>query len=120
MALLRWHLERFGTSPDGRLFRTSRGGMVQESGYGVVWAEARRLSLTAAQAASPLGRRPYDLRHAAVSLWLNSGVDPTEVARRAGHSLAVLLGVYAKCIHGGEGAANEAISARLNGRQPQR
>jgi hypothetical protein len=26
--------------------------------------------------------RPYDLRHAAVSLWLNSGVPATEVDRR--------------------------------------
>ena len=29
--------------------------------------------------AAPLGCRPYDLRHAAVSLWLNSGVPATEV-----------------------------------------
>ncbi|WP_042401503.1 tyrosine-type recombinase/integrase [Streptacidiphilus carbonis] len=119
VSLLRWHLERFGTEPDGRLFRTSRGGMVQESGYGAVWAEARAHTFTSpAQFKSPLGRRPYDLRHAAVSLWLNSGVDPSEVARRAGHSLAVLLRVYAKCLHGGEAAANDAISARLNRNPP--
>ena len=37
-----------------------------------------------AQHASPL-TRPYDIRHAAVSLWLNSGVPATEVARHAGH-----------------------------------
>lgn len=29
------------------------------------------------RAASPLARRPYDLRHAAVSTWLNGGVPPT-------------------------------------------
>jgi hypothetical protein len=51
--------------------------------------------LTEAQYRSPLGRRPYDLRHAAVSLWLNSGVPATEVARRAGHGVAVLLKIYA-------------------------
>jgi hypothetical protein len=33
-----------------------------------------KAALTSAQYRSPLGRRPYDLRHAAVSLWLNSGV----------------------------------------------
>jgi hypothetical protein len=38
-------------------------------------------ALTPAQCRSPLGRRPYDLRHAAVSLWLNSGV-PTPPAPR--------------------------------------
>jgi len=45
----------------------------------VVWAEARKKVLTAAQCRPPLGRCPYDLRHAAVCLWLNSGV-PAEVA----------------------------------------
>jgi len=28
-----------------------------------VWAEARKQALTEAQFQSPLGRRPYDLRH---------------------------------------------------------
>ncbi|GAA5086080.1 hypothetical protein GCM10023259_098850 [Thermocatellispora tengchongensis] len=56
------------------------------------------LALTPAQVASPLARRPYDLRHAAVSLWLNGGVPAPEVAGRAGHGVDVLLRVYAKCI----------------------
>jgi hypothetical protein len=30
---------------------------------------------------SPPGRRSYDLRHAAVSLWLNSGVPTTDNSR---------------------------------------
>jgi hypothetical protein len=38
-----------------------------------------------------LARRPYDLRHAAVTLWLAARVPATEVARRAGHGVAVLL-----------------------------
>jgi hypothetical protein len=41
-----------------------------------------------------------DLRHAAVSLWLNRGVPAPEVVQRAGHSVDVLLKVYAKCIEG--------------------
>jgi hypothetical protein len=59
-----------------------------------------KAALTSDQYRSPLGRRPYDLRHAAVSLWLNSGVPATEVARRAGHGVAVLLKIYAHCIDG--------------------
>jgi hypothetical protein len=55
-------------------------------------------ALTPAQYRPPLGRRPYDLRHATVSLRLNSGVPATEVARRAGHGVAVLLKIYAHCI----------------------
>ena len=62
---------------------------------------------------SPLARHPCDLRHAAVSLWLNAGVPATGVAERAGHSVEVLLGVYAKCLDGGEGIANKRIGAAL-------
>ena len=62
------------------------------------------------QCRSPLGRRPYNLRHAAVSLWLNSGVPATEVARCAGHGVAVLLKVYAHCIDGRANAANRRIT----------
>jgi integrase len=110
---LREHLESYGAGPDGRLFRTARGGIVQESGYGEVWARARRQALTAEQQASPLAARPYDLRHACVSLWLNSGVHPVEVARRAGHSVAVLLKVYAKCLDGATDMADARIEAAL-------
>jgi integrase len=70
-------------------------------------------TLTEAQCRSPLGRRPYDLRHAAVSLWLNSGVPATEVARRAGHGIAVLLKIYAHCIDGQADAANRRITDAL-------
>ena len=55
-----------------------------------MWAEARNKVLTPAQYRSPFGRRPYDLRHAAVSLWLNSEVPATESpaapARRRRHT----------------------------------
>jgi integrase len=57
------------------------------------------------------GRTP--LRHAAVSLWLNAGVPATDVAERAGHSVEVLLRVYAKCLDDGEDTANTRIDAAL-------
>ena len=79
-----------------------------------MWAEARTQALTEAQCRSPLGRRPYDLRHAAVSLWLNSGVPATEVSRRAGHGVAVLLKIYAHCIDGYADAANRRITDTLD------
>ncbi|XVQ11972.1 hypothetical protein ACQP1W_05150 [Spirillospora sp. CA-255316] len=63
---------------------------------------------------SPLVRRPYDLRHAGVSLWLNSGVPATEVAERAGHSVKVLLQIYAKCIDGQQDRANRRIDDALD------
>ena len=46
--------------------------------------------------ASPLAATPYDLRHAAVSTWLNAGVPPQDVAPWAGHSVEILLKIYAK------------------------
>jgi integrase len=78
-----------------------------------VWTAARTAALTPQEAASPLARRPYDLRHAAVSTWLNAGVPPTQVAEWAGHSVAVLLRVYAKCLAGQEDAARTRVGAVL-------
>ncbi|MCX9191962.1 site-specific integrase [Carbonactinospora thermoautotrophica] len=100
VALLREHIDTFGVTPDGRLFRGARGGPLSESVYGETWRKAREKALTPDQQASPMARRPYDLRHAAVSTWLNAGVPATEVAKRAGHSVNVLLKVYAKCLDG--------------------
>jgi hypothetical protein len=56
---------------------------------------------------------PYQLGHAAVSLWLNAGVPATQVAEWAGHSVHVLLKVYAKCIDGQDEAARRRIEAAL-------
>ncbi len=114
VALLRWHIDAYGFAPDGRLFRTIRGGLVQESGYGEVWARARAKVLPPEVLCTSLAKRPYDLRHTAVSVWLASGVDPQTVAKRAGHSVAVLFRVYAKFIDNSDEVANTKISARLN------
>jgi integrase len=101
-----------GEHDRGRLFGAMRAadGDLSDSVYGRVWSGARVAGLTPAEAASPLARRPYDLRHAAVSTWLNAGVPPTQVAEWAGHSLAVLLRVYAKCIAGQEDAARRRVA----------
>jgi integrase len=57
----------------------------------------------------------YDLRHAAVSSWLNGGAPPTQVAEWAGHSVNVLLRVYAKCLDGQQHAARRRIEEALGG-----
>ena len=114
-ALLQAHLQDFGTNTHGRLFGSMRtgDGALSDSVYGRVWASARTAALTPGEAASPLARRPYDLRHAAVSTWLNAGVPPTQVAEWAGHSVAVLLRVYAKCLAGQEDAARQRVALAL-------
>jgi integrase len=98
--LLRSHLDEHGAGPDGRLFRTYRGGIYQPSTLWRVLDRARGKALTEAQVASPLARRPYDFRHAGVSWRLNAGVPAVYVAEWAGHSVEVLQRVYAHCLDG--------------------
>jgi hypothetical protein len=74
--------------------------MPSESVYGRVWHAARETALGPELAAMPLARRPYDLRHAALSLWLNATGAPAEVAAPAGNSVHVLQDVYAHCVDG--------------------
>ena len=65
------------------------------------------------RSAPPLARRPYGLRHAAGSTWRNAGVPATQVAAWAGHSVAVLLQIYAKCLVEQEDAVRRRIDAVL-------
>jgi integrase len=112
-ALLRDHLAQFGTAPNGRLFSGVRGGELPTITYRRAWIKAREAALTAAEHDSPLARRPYDLRHACLSTWLNGGVYPTQVAEWAGHSVDVLLRIYAKCVAGQDELAKRRISEAL-------
>ncbi len=98
--LLRQHIQRFGADPDGRVFLSENGNVIQPSTWWHVWRKVRTKSLTAEQLGTPLLRRPYDLRHSGVTWRLNSSVPATEVAAWAGHSVEVLMRVYAKCMIG--------------------
>jgi integrase len=100
VALLREHIARFGTGRGGRLFRSEQGNPIQPSTWWHVWQKVRALSLTPAQVGTPLLQRPYDLRHSGVTWRLSSGVHPPEVAAWAGHSVEVLMRVYARCMTG--------------------
>ncbi|GHF01383.1 hypothetical protein GCM10017776_18370 [Streptomyces griseoluteus] len=68
--------DRFDVAPDGRLFRNQAGNHVDAAAYGITWARDREYALTRTERASRLTKRPYDLRHAGISFWLHSGVDP--------------------------------------------
>jgi integrase len=100
VCLIREHIERFGTAPDGSLFRSEQGNPIQPSTWWQVWRKVRALSLTPEQLATPLMKRPYDLRHAGIVWRLNSGVPAPEVAKWAGHSVEVLTRIYAGCVVG--------------------
>lgn len=118
VSFLRWHLETFGTGQGSLVFHTERGWPVGKSMYAKVWREARSIALKPEQAESPLAAVPYDLRHAALSLWLNSGMDPTDVAERAGDSVEVLFRWYAKCLDGRKERNNRLVEAALNSYDP--
>lgn len=113
VAILRDQLDRYGTGPGGRLFRTALGGHYARSAYDRTWQKAREYALPPELVSSPLAGRPYDLRHGGVTLWLNSGMPAPEVARRAGHSVDVLLKIYAGCIDGQADAANGGMDKLL-------
>ncbi|MGW1867342.1 tyrosine-type recombinase/integrase [Streptomyces mauvecolor] len=107
------HIKRFGVAPDGRVFRNQAGNYVEAAAYGTTWARARKYVLTRTELASGLAKRPYDLRHAGISFWLYSGVDPAECARRAGQSIEVLFRHYAKFLDGVREQANRLIEQSM-------
>ncbi|WP_185992773.1 site-specific integrase [Streptomyces sp. 130] len=111
--MVRAHIARFGVAPDGRLFRAVRGGRLTSNEYSEVWSEARKAVLSEREQGTPLADVPYALRHAAISLWIKSGMDPVEAASRASHSLAVLYRFYAKLLKGGSAAANLLVEQGL-------
>jgi integrase len=111
--ILRTHLASFTEGPDERLFYGVHGGELPFITYRRAWKAARKTALTEKEFASPLAARPYDLRHACVSTWLNAGVPAPQVAEWAGHSVDVLLRIYAKCIVGQDQAAKRRITAAL-------
>jgi hypothetical protein len=62
---------------------------------------------------SPVGKLllcgiPHN-RHAAVSTWLNATGNPAQVAEWAGHTVDVLMRVYARCVAGQQDEAKRRI-----------
>ncbi len=108
--MLREHIARFGTGPDGRIFRSEQDNPVQASTWWQVWQKVRRAALDEGQLDSPLVARPCDLRHAGVTRWLNEGIDQASVAAWAGHSVEVLQRIYVHVIAG----QDEALIARMD------
>lgn len=111
--MLREHIKEFGTARDGRIFQNERGDVLGTSSYWRVWQEARPIALPPDKACSPLGQRPYDLRHTCITNWLNAGVPVAEVARRAGNSPEVIHRRYEGCIDGHEELNNRKIEKAM-------
>jgi len=112
--LFRAHLDQYGTSPDGRVFLGVKGGLLATITYRRAWDRARKAAFNTGEYMSPLARRPYDLRHACLSTWLNGGVAPAQVAEWAGHSVEVLLRTYVRCLDGQHDIAKRRIMEALD------
>jgi integrase len=102
----RWHMERW-PPVNGRVFTNTARRTPTTTNYGPVWVRARtklwrddhRLGKT----------RVYDLRHSAATMMLRAGVPPAEVARRLGHSVDILMRVYAGVFDYERQRSNELI-----------
>jgi hypothetical protein len=98
-----------GLSADAQAIEQENKDTYGGSTYGRVWRAARQIALGPQLAATPLARRPYDLRHAALSLWLNATGSLADVAARAGTSVHVLQDVYVHCIEGRDDLISQQI-----------
>jgi integrase len=67
VALLLQHLKKYPPDPTGRIFTGPRAGIFNDRAYLKVFHKARAIAFTGSEATPLLARRPYDLRHAAVS-----------------------------------------------------
>ena len=113
--LLREHLAEFGGEPAEPLFRGVQGRPLATITYRRAWDKARASS--ADGRGIPLAAGSPALRPAArVPVHLAQRRSrPTQVAEWAGHSVEVLLRVYAKCLDGQDEIARRRIVAALDG-----
>lgn len=112
--LIHAHIAEFDVAPDGRLFVGERNqAELPKLTIVRAWKAAREEVFVEGVLASPLAKRPYDLRHAAVSTWLDGGIPPTQVAEWAGQSVEVLLRIYAKCLDGEQELLRQRVQRAL-------
>lgn len=94
--LAAWRAASGNPSPDALVFPDSTGTVVDAEGYRN-WRR-RRFRTAILAAGLPATTRPYDLRHAFVSLLLAEGRSVIDVARQAGHAPTMTLDTYGHVI----------------------
>ncbi|GAA3056424.1 site-specific integrase [Streptomyces roseofulvus] len=76
---VQWHIKRFGTADDGRLFRTQLGALVHPDWYREDWYKA------VPRVGGKPRWTPHDLRHFYASTCLLNGLPLLSVSRWLGH-----------------------------------
>lgn len=108
------HMKRFvSPEPDALAFTAPAGGRINLSNFHRdVWKDARQQAFPAG---SPLrGVRRHDLRHSAITAWLNAGVPLKTAQAWSGHrTLSVLLDTYMGVMRGDEELAMARYEAAL-------
>ena len=97
-----------GEQPSGQAFLTRTGRIPTLSN----WSRALKRACGSAGVA-PMSL--YDFRHLHATLLLNHGIGPGEIAARLGHSVDVLLRVYAGVMTGDRERANAVIEGAFEG-----
>lgn len=105
---LRTHVDRWD---DDLLFLNVHGQSMTTGSYNPVWKRARKSAW--ADRSELATTTLYELRHAAATMMLQAGVPPAEVARRLGHSIDMLLRVYAGVLVEERDRSNELIDIEL-------
>jgi integrase len=76
--------------PDDLAFPSSSGDYLRVSGF-----RSRRFAPAVRRALGGRAMRIHDMRHTAISLWVEAGIDPVQIAAWAGHtSVVTVLDVY--------------------------
>ena len=114
LPLLALHLSRYvdGQS-NAYVFTTAKGARLNSSNfYRDVWGPSRKRVF---EESSPLRKvRRQDLRHSAITMWLNAGVPLKTAQRWSGHkTLSVLLDTYLGVMKGDEDVARERFEEAL-------
>jgi len=113
--IMRRHLDEFvGGGRDSIVFTNHAGNRIHGSDFRRdVWCKAREAVF---EHDSPLRRvRRHDLRHSAITVWLNAGVPLKTAQRWSGHKkLSVLLDTYLGVMRGDEATAIQRLEAALD------
>ncbi|MER6564450.1 hypothetical protein ABT300_43430 [Streptomyces sp. NPDC001027] len=79
-----------------------------------VRCEARTLALAPALSGTPLAKRPYDLRHSALSTRLCAGADPDVADPRTGNGVELLLSLYPTWLYDRQTINNQRTEGLLS------
>jgi len=120
VALLREHITRSGAGSDGRLFRSQHGNPDPAVHLVARLAEGPRHRSHPGPGGHPAAAAALRSAPLRVTWRLNSGVPPTKVAAWAGHSVEVLMRIYAKCMTGLEDVWITRMNQALHLQDPAR